>query len=120
MDGTPDGDFTAAVLMATIGDDAELAAGVASVFLQVHDDLHARLRRAVGSADADAVTRAAHELKGMAGMIGASRLAQAAKALEAAGRAGDRAALADAGRLASLEVEWDRVARALRVLVPPG
>ncbi len=115
-----EGEFSATALTATIGDDAELIASVAGAFLHVRDDLRARLKGAVAVADADAVTHAAHELKGMAGMIGASRLAQAAKALEMAGRAGDRAALTDTERLARLEVEWDRVARVLQSLLPSG
>ena len=115
-----DGEFSATALTATIGDDAELIASVAGAFLQVRDDLRVRLNGAVAAADADAVTHAAHELKGMAGMIGASRLAQAARSLEMAGRAGDRAALADPDRLASLEVEWERVARVLQSLLPPS
>ena len=114
------GDYSAAVLRATIGDDAELAAQVAGAFLQVRPDLNARLRSAVAAADATAVANSAHELKGMAAMIGAERLAQSAKALEHAGRAGDRGVFADSGRLARLEDEWERVARVLQALMSPG
>jgi len=105
-------------LRATIGDDDELLAQVASTFLQVRTGLRARLRDAATVADAAALARAAHELKGMAGMIGAERLSLAAKTLELAGRGGNRAAYTDPALLAELDDEWERVARALEAIAP--
>jgi HPt (histidine-containing phosphotransfer) domain-containing protein len=105
-------------LKATVGDDDQLAAQVAGAFLQVGPGLHARLRDAATAADAAAFASAAHELKGMAGMIGAERLALAAKTLEQAAKGGNRAAFTDPALLAQLDEEWERVTRVLEAIVP--
>lgn len=105
-------------LKAVVGDDTELMAQVASAFLQVRPGLQVRLRGAAAAADAKAVADAAHELKGMAGMIGAERLALAAKTLEHAGRGGDRAVFTDPALLAELDAQWEQVTRALEAIAP--
>jgi HPt (histidine-containing phosphotransfer) domain-containing protein len=118
VDGSGGGAYGVDQLLATIGNDNELAAQVASTFLQVRAELRARLRAAAAAEDAVALTNAAHELKGMAAMIGAERLSLAAKTLEQAGRGGNRAAFTDAALLAGLDDEWGRVARVLEALTP--
>jgi HPt (histidine-containing phosphotransfer) domain-containing protein len=105
-------------LKGVVGDDDQLAAQVAGAFLQVRPELQARLRDAAAAADAAAFAGAAHELKGMAGMIGAERLALAAKTLEQAAKGGNRAAFTDPALLAELADEWERVARVLEAIVP--
>jgi CheY-like chemotaxis protein/HPt (histidine-containing phosphotransfer) domain-containing protein/anti-sigma regulatory factor (Ser/Thr protein kinase) len=59
----------------------------------------ARIRSAIGTADAKELREAAHSLKGAAGAITATRVADAAAALEAAGRAGETQVGAQANTL---------------------
>lgn len=113
-------EYSVDMLTAVTGAEGELAVQVASAFLTVCPDLRERLRAAVASGDAARVVAAAHELKGMAAMIGAERLSLAAKALEMAGRNGERESYTDTAQLARVEEEWARVAESLQTLMPPG
>jgi len=113
-------EYSLDMLTAATGAEGELAVQVASTFLRVGPDLRERLHAAVAGADANGVVAAAHELKGMAAMIGAERLSLAAKALEMAGRNGEREFYSDPAPLARIEDEWVCVADTLKALTPPG
>ncbi|WP_394539085.1 ATP-binding protein [Lysobacter enzymogenes] len=66
------------------------AAAVLAEFLDAADEDLAGLRRAHAAADAGALRRHAHRLRGAAQLVGAQELAEAAQALEQAARAQDR------------------------------
>lgn len=71
----------------TGGDPVETRALLDDFLQSTHADL-AALERAMAEGDLPGATRDAHKLKGAARMVGALELADAAEALEAAGRAG--------------------------------
>ncbi len=76
------------------------------MFVKSHGDASARIRQLRTSGDAEGVRRIAHGLKGAAGALGATELAQAATALDAALRSGQVDVDAPTARLLS---ELDRV-----------
>ncbi|MFN7183061.1 MAG: ATP-binding protein [Thermomonas haemolytica] len=79
----------AAVLEALGGSDPAALGGLLDDFLATtRDDLHA-LERLHAASDLPGLTRQAHKIKGAARLVGAQVLADAAAALEAAGRHGD-------------------------------
>ena len=95
-----------------LGDDEALVADVIRLFL---DDYPMRLdaiAAAIQARDPVRLRRAAHALKGSASALSAQGVAEAARALEAIGEAGDLA-LAD-HRFAALVAEAERLAAALR------
>ena len=57
------------------------------------------LRRAFDAADIESLTREAHTLKSSSANVGAMKLSQLAKEIEAAGRAGDMTLVGDKVRL---------------------
>ena len=74
-----------------------------------------RLRAACQAGDAAEVHRAAHSLKGSSGNIGAIQLLEVCRQLDNQGRAGD---LSETPALvASLEIEYARVAAEIRELI---
>jgi PAS domain S-box-containing protein len=75
-----------------LGGDEDLFAEVAGLFLADAPGQVAQIRRAVATADADALRRTAHGLKGAAGYVGGVPAAEAARALELIGASGDLAA----------------------------
>lgn len=98
-------------LRTAVGGDNALAGRVAVAFINVKVELRDRLTKAARGRDATTLASAAHELKGMASMIGARQLAALAAQLDARARAGD---VGDAeSTLSLIEKEWDAVARAL-------
>ena len=82
--------------IARLGGLPDLYADVLGRLLEDKSGSLLRLRSAVATADADQIHAAAHSLKGLALMCGADSVADAAAALEAAGRA---KSLSDAGSL---------------------
>ncbi|MBI1950911.1 MAG: response regulator [Acidobacteria bacterium] len=80
-------------------------------FLQEAPVRLAALREAAERADAQALVKAAHSLKGSSGTLGARDLAAMCSGLEECGRAGRIAEVTP--RLASLHQEFERVRRAL-------
>jgi len=71
------------------------------------------MRRAVTAGDADGLHRAAHKLKSTSATLGATRLAELCRALEAEVRIEDDAA----SRLEAIEAEYDRVRPALQAVL---
>lgn len=92
------------------------AAGVETVlpildaFWASNDELLAALDAALGTDDADAVAKTGHALKGSASNLGATALAQIAKAVEMAGKAGDVRAARDAAARLPGEIEETKAA----------
>ena len=76
----------------TGGDAAETRALLADFLASSGDDL-AQLEQLRGSGDLAGMTRQAHKIKGAARLVGALELAEAAAALESAGRSGDWASV---------------------------
>ncbi len=76
----------------------------------------AEMRDALGRGDLDRVASVAHSLKGASGNLGAKWVAETARRLEHAGRAGNSAEMA--GDLAELEARYAEAESALRALLP--
>jgi signal transduction histidine kinase/CheY-like chemotaxis protein/HPt (histidine-containing phosphotransfer) domain-containing protein len=98
-------------LMDIVGGTPRIARELLRIFRRSCPDIFAAVEAAVGDADADALREAAHALKGMGLNVSAKPVADAALALERAGRNGD---LTDAAaQLARLEAElarlWDAI-----------
>ncbi|RMG45226.1 MAG: PAS domain S-box protein [Acidobacteria bacterium] len=92
-------------------DDVNLLSELAELFLTDVPSHLARIRQAAERGDARALERAAHTLKSSSANLGARRLSALCFELEKKGRAG---MVDDTGRLiAELEVEFERVRRAL-------
>jgi len=87
LSATPEVLDSAAALARMNGDQAMYDRFVAR-FREDQSDAPARIRSALDGDDADTASRLAHTLKGLAGSIGANRVATAAGALEAALRSG--------------------------------
>lgn len=101
--------------IANMGDDGELYAQIASMFL---DDAAAQitvLDQALATGDHAVAKRAAHTLKGTAGTVGAKRLQHRALILEQACDAADTSAIAAAD--AALRVELPATGDALRAFL---
>ncbi len=78
--------FNRATALAQLGGDEDVLKDVMTVFLQENSSRMEALRRAVDEEDAEAVHRAAHSLKGAAGCISLTAVAEAAAVLERMGR----------------------------------
>jgi len=74
------------------------------------------MRRAAAAGDADGLRRAAHKLKSTSATLGATRLTELCRALEAAARLDGETA----SRLEAIETEYDRVRPALRAVLAGG
>ncbi|MCE9554146.1 MAG: Hpt domain-containing protein [Planctomycetes bacterium] len=72
--------------LARLAQDESLFGELVVFFLDDHGEIIASLTDAISRADASAVERTAHSLKGMAANLGAVAVAQAAGELEAMGR----------------------------------
>ena len=79
---------------------------IAQKFAETGPGMVAQVRDAVTSQDADAVYRAAHQLKGASATMGAVRLASIAADMEMLGREGNVEGAAE--RMSLLEAEFDR------------
>jgi HPt (histidine-containing phosphotransfer) domain-containing protein len=100
-----------AELQATAG--ADFVVELIDTFLLEAPGLLAELRAARAAGDADGYRRAAHSLKSNGHTFGAMALGAQARTIELAGL-GDP--VADAARIAALEEEYARAARALQEL----
>ena len=98
--------------------DAAFSAELVAVFLDDSPEQVRRLAEAVARTDAREVTSAAHRLKGAAANLGADRLAELCRELEAIGREGRAAEFA--GRLGVIEDVFDQVRRELEELPTAG
>ena len=91
--------------------DLDFAKELLSVFLNDSPALLAQLRQAAAAGNSETFRRAAHSLKSNGANFGAAGLAALAQALEQAGKNG---ALDNVGgQLDEIEVEFQRVSRAL-------
>ncbi|MBI5502055.1 MAG: response regulator [Deltaproteobacteria bacterium] len=92
--------FDRAMLLEQAGGDVELAREIAELFLESSARLLADVHDALGRADAHALSRDAHALKGSAAVFGAAAFVDAARELEIRSEAGDLGGIDDLrGRL---------------------
>ncbi|HEX4956182.1 MAG TPA: ATP-binding protein [Thermoanaerobaculia bacterium] len=78
-----------------------------------------RMHRAVREGDFDTLGRAAHSLRGSAGMLGANVLAERLGELERAANGPDAPGTVEPARLGAVEAELDRALAALRAATAP-
>jgi len=96
----------------------ETVRDLVALFVEESAKLVIEIREAIARADAPALQRAAHTLKGSAGIFAAAPTVHASAALELLGRNGD--ITASGAGLAKLESELDLLLRALRQFVDEG
>ncbi|MCC6141018.1 MAG: Hpt domain-containing protein [Nitrospira sp.] len=110
--------FNLAEALAHVDEDAELFLTLAEVFVEQAPVDMAATQAAVDAGDAEAVSRAAHRLKGAIMQFSAPRAYEAAKELEALGRAGtlDRAASV----CGNVDRELQQLLAALRAYIESG
>ncbi|MDR3690500.1 MAG: response regulator [Fimbriimonas sp.] len=101
-----DGTIDLEGLLERCGGSKDLVYKIAQKFAETGPGMVAQVRAAVSAQDADAVYRAAHQLKGASATMGAVRLASVAADIEMLGREGNVQGAAD--RLSSLEAEFDK------------
>lgn len=112
-EGPPQG-LDRRIAMVRVGEDAALLQEIAALFLvESQKDLE-QIRSAIAAADAHAVERAAHGLKGAAANFGAAAAVEAAQRLEVLGRAGNLEETPDA--LVTLERTLHELCEELRTL----
>ena len=80
--------FDADDLLERIGGDAELLDEILGEYRSLREELAAAVKHAAAQGDAEALERAAHNLKGMLLALSANPAAEAAQVLEVAGRTG--------------------------------
>ncbi len=105
-------------LRAACGGDAEFARELAGSFLDSAPRCLDAIEDALGAADPESLTDAAHGLKGISRTIGADELADACEALEDAARRADLHGIE--GLAAQVDAAWDRVRTALQQLDADG
>lgn len=98
--------------LARLAHDESLFGDLVAFFLEDNEPIRKAVGTAVGRADASALERAAHSMKGMAANLGATAVAQAAGELEAMGRSGNLKHVA--AKEQALGTELDRLILALR------
>jgi two-component system sensor histidine kinase/response regulator len=103
--------FSATDALRKVGGDRALLDELADAFRAESRSLLAQLRDAIEANDDAGVRRAAHTLKGAAGVFGAHAACETAKQLESAGTLGDLSPAAE--QFAFLEAEIDQLNRAL-------
>lgn len=79
--------FDRAVALARVGGDPELLKEIAHLFLDDYPRVLQELHEAIAGGDAARIERTAHGLKGSVANFGASAAVEAARSLEALGRA---------------------------------
>ena len=77
------------VMRATVGDDPEIIRELVQEFVPAARSDIAEIHAAVTSAEAERVRSASHKLKGSSGLVGARKLVEVCRKLEAAGNIGD-------------------------------
>ncbi len=92
--------------------DEELLQDICRIFLEESPKLMAQLRQAVAEGDPEAVSRAAHSLKGESAYLGATNVSQMAKQLETMGR--DRQLLQASPIFEQLQGEMEQLSAAVR------
>jgi two-component system, sensor histidine kinase and response regulator len=108
------GDLDEGALLAGVGGDRRLLRELVDLFLADSPKLVARIGRAVKDRDAASLARAAHSLKGSAGMFSRKGVFRSAQTLEGMGRDGQWAGAGEA--LASLRRDAAALGRALASL----
>jgi HPt (histidine-containing phosphotransfer) domain-containing protein len=111
MKSAPEPDFAITHLLEAVAFDHELARQVAECFIALDNSLPRRLDDALAAHENRQAIDVAHEIKGMAAMLGARRLAAAAAAAELS-------MLPSAA--ATLHVEWRRVGQCLHQYLALG
>jgi PAS domain S-box-containing protein len=107
-----------AALLEQVGGDEEILRQVIQVFLEEASPLMTEMRQALAGGNAARLEKAAHSLKGAAGLFAVPGVPEAARQLEALGRAGQLAEAAEVcGRL---EHELGRLKPALAALLVPA
>lgn len=81
--------FDADQLMASLGDDGELAAELVTAFLEDSPERRDSLRESLDAGDAGQTAKLAHSLKGMCGVVRCNGLSNLALSMETAGRDGN-------------------------------
>ena len=87
--GPEGGPVDLSVLAGMVGDDPAFILEMLGVFVSDNRQAHRQLSEAMASGSADGVAEAAHKLKGISRIAGASELAALSASLEAAGRGGN-------------------------------
>ncbi len=101
-----DGTIDLEGLLERCGGSKDLVHKIAQKFAETGPAMVAQVKDAIGSQDADAVYRAAHQLKGASATMGAVKLASVAADIEMLGREGNVHGALD--RIGALELEFDR------------
>ena len=83
---------------------------ILDAFWASNDELLAALQAALTSGDADAISKTGHALKGSASNLGATALAETARSVEMAGKAGDVQTARDAATRLPVEIEDTKAA----------
>jgi HPt (histidine-containing phosphotransfer) domain-containing protein len=104
--------FGADDLLAAVEGEHETAQAIAAGFVAMRESLVDKMAAALAAGDFGAAQDVAHEIKGMAGTLGARRLAAIAAALEAEARSRSATA-AQTPLLEVLRREWQAVAGVL-------
>src|SRR4051794_29951812 len=100
-----------AELRESVGGDDEFIADLITTYVNEGNDHLSAIDAAAAAADAAAVVRPAHTLKSSSAALGAMRLAQIARDIEMAGRAGDAGDLGT--RVAEARTAWQETLTAL-------
>ncbi len=90
------GAFSAQDLLKRVGGNPKVLRDLAKIFLEDTPKRRSAIRKAIASQDGEALARAAHALRGSVAMLGASEIAEDARAIEAMGRSGR---IAEAGKI---------------------
>ena len=99
-------------LRASVGDDEAFISDLIATYVGEGTDHLEAMEAAAAARDAAAIVRPAHTLKSSSAALGAMRLAQIAREIEAAGRAGEVEGLA--GQVADARTAWDETLSAMR------
>ncbi len=107
-----DSPFDLTEVMSRVDGNEELLRELVDIFLEDCPNLLSEINQALQATDPDALTRAAHSLKGAVANFGAHQAAEAALRVEMAGRQGDLGAAQEA--FADLSMAIARLAPALK------
>lgn len=113
-----DAGVLAQLLSVYSGERASKFQAIVTMYLQQAEQMLAALRKAVEDADTEGVIQTAHSLRSSSGNLSALQFARLCGDLEQTGRSGEL--LGAAERLAAVEREYTRVAKALREVCSGG